>query len=102
MEHRHRPAARIAARTTLAAALVLAAGTAFAQTEPEWQAILRLQLAEEQKCELLRVVSMRQLPSPGLDALEGRIRCADGREYDFSREKAHQKFTIRLCQPAVC
>ncbi|MDX2155782.1 MAG: hypothetical protein SFW09_04650 [Hyphomicrobiaceae bacterium] len=92
-------------RALLAASLlavVAASGHAQSQSQSEWETVLRLQLADESKCEFLRIVSMRQLPVSGLDEIEGRVRCTDGREFDFSRQKAHQKFTIRLCQPAVC
>ena len=38
----------------------------------------------------------------GDTVIEGRVRCLDGREFDFTRPKPHLKFELRLCQPAVC
>jgi hypothetical protein len=67
-----------------------------------WESTLRLQLMDERKCQLERLVFVRELPAPQLGAIEGRARCADGREFDFTRAKAHQKFDIRLCMPTVC
>lgn len=73
-----------------------------AHAEDSWQVLLKLQLQEQQRCTLERVVSMREVPIGKSVGVEGRVRCMDGREFDFSREREHQKFTIRLCQPAVC
>ncbi|MBS0241004.1 MAG: hypothetical protein JSS20_02420 [Proteobacteria bacterium] len=72
------------------------------KAEESWETTLKLQLESEQRCVLERFVSVRQQPAPGLDGMEGRVHCADGREFDFTRQKAHQKFEIRICQPAVC
>jgi len=73
-----------------------------ADDAPAWQATLKLQLDDEKKCQLAAFVSVRELPAENVGGIEGRIRCLDGREFDFTRQKAHQKFDIRLCQPAVC
>lgn len=81
---------------------ILQGASVLAADNDQWEALLRMQLETEKKCQFQRIVSMRQLPVPGLDALEGRVRCTDGREFDFSRPKPHQKFEIHLCAPAVC
>lgn len=73
-----------------------------AHAQEAWETALKLQLEAEKKCELAVIISVRQIPVEGLNALEGRIRCTDNREFDFSRARPHQKFTIQLCQPAVC
>lgn len=73
-----------------------------AMAEEPWQAVLRLQLGTEKKCELALIISVRQIPIEGLDALEGRVRCSDTREFDFSRPRPHMKFNLQLCQPTVC
>lgn len=80
--------------------LICAAPTA--GSDEMWEATLRLQLEGEKRCQLQSFVSVRELPVEGLGGLEGRIRCIDGREFDFSRQRQHQKFELRLCQPAVC
>lgn len=86
----------------VAAALATGAPVGLAEAQEGWEATLKLQLDSEKKCQLERLVSVRQLPLEGLGGLEGRVRCHDGREFDFSRHKAHQKFELRLCMPAVC
>jgi hypothetical protein len=86
----------------VAAALVPGGPAVVAEAQEGWEATLKLQLDVEKKCQFERLVSVRQLPVEGLGGLEGRVRCHDGREFDFSRQKAHQKFEIRLCMPAVC
>ncbi|MGE0697688.1 MAG: hypothetical protein AB7O57_01200 [Hyphomicrobiaceae bacterium] len=98
------------ARSRMLHAVMLAAAVAAPLALPEpagaaeelWRATLRLQLDDEKKCELQTWVSVRELPGEALGGIEGRVRCKDGREFDFTRQKAHQKFEIRLCQPAVC
>ena len=87
------------------AALVLAlsvAANSCALAQEAWEATLKLQLETEKKCLLETYVSVRRLPIEALGGLEGRVRCIDGREFDFSRQRAHQKFQLHLCQPAVC
>ena len=75
----------------------------FAADEPaEWQRVLRLQLQDNNSCRLEKVIFVREIQLGGEAGLEGRIRCIDGREYDFTRQRRHEKFDIRLCQPAVC
>ena len=75
---------------------------ASAMAEEPWESVLRLQLDTEKKCELALIISVRQIPVEGLDALEGRVRCTDTREFDFSRPRPHLKFNLQLCQPTVC
>jgi hypothetical protein len=75
---------------------------ALAQQQEAWETRLKVQLFDEQKCELLRVITLRQSPLPGRDGLEGRALCTDGREFDFTRPGPNHKFTIHLCQPVLC
>ncbi len=94
-------------RVALAAALsaLLAAGPTHAQESkavPTWQSILALQLSSMQKCDLDKVLFFHEVPVGDSVSTEGRARCLDGREYDFSRDRSHEKFTLRLCQPTVC
>jgi hypothetical protein len=63
---------------------------------------LERQLRVERDCRIEHVVSVREFELAGRPALEGRVRCFDGREFDFTREQAHLPFRIYLCQPAVC
>lgn len=71
------------------------------EREP-WHTVLRLQLRQSHNCQLDEVLYVRELPLGQDVGLEGRVRCLEGREYDFTRQRQHQKFDIRLCQPAVC
>ncbi|MBL8565728.1 MAG: hypothetical protein JNM89_08435 [Hyphomicrobiaceae bacterium] len=93
----------------IALAALLASGGAMAQEKkpeaapvPAWQSILALQLSSAHKCDLDKVLFFHEVPVGETVSTEGRARCLDGREYDFSRERAHEKFTLRLCQPTVC
>jgi hypothetical protein len=85
--------------------MVLAMGTATAQQADEkeaWQTVLKQVLASEKKCELREIQWVREVPVGGHVGLEGRIRCIDGREFDFTRPRPHMKFEVLLCQPTVC
>lgn len=84
----------------LVAVLCLAGGGA--EAAESWEVLLKSQLTEQQRCVLDKIISMRQIPIGAAVGLEGRIKCTDGREFDFKRDREHEKFTIRLCQPAVC
>ncbi|MGE8943519.1 hypothetical protein ACO2I3_16555 [Leptospira interrogans] len=85
--------------------IVLGTGAATAQVAAEkevWQTVLRQVLASEKKCELREIQWVREVPVGGHIGLEGRIRCIDGREFDFTRARPHMKFEVQLCQPTVC
>lgn len=90
----------------LAAAVALPLANAAAQDEkkepPAWQSILALQLSSGHNCDLDKVLFVHEVPLGETVSTEGRVRCLDGREFDFSRDKRHEKFTLRLCQPTVC
>lgn len=95
--------ARCAVRAGIAFLLVALTGApAASQTAESWQVLLRAQLQDRQRCELRDFLTVREVPVGGKTGLEGRIRCTDGREFDFSRDEPNALFTIRLCQPAVC
>lgn len=87
---------------TVALALSLASAGAAASEEATWMAALRHVLAHEQKCNLGEVLWSREVPVGKTTALEGRARCLDGREFDFTQRRPHMKFDVRLCQPTVC
>jgi hypothetical protein len=70
--------------------------------EESWLPVLRQVLAADRKCDLASVLWAREVPVGGAVALEGRVRCYDGREFDFSRPRPHMKFEVRLCLPTVC
>lgn len=82
------------------AALTL--GAMATQASESWEVLLRHQLQEQQRCVLDKVLMVREVPVGDVVGLTGRIRCTDQREFDFQRENANQKFTIRLCEPMVC
>ena len=85
----------------LAMAAFGAAGSVMAE-DPPWRMVLELQLRDLHRCTLERIVSVRELQVGSDLGMEGRVRCIDAREYDFTRSRPHQKFEIRLCQPSVC
>jgi hypothetical protein len=96
----------LAAAAPMAASILLAAPATAAEqakpASPQWQEILALQLHETYNCVFDKVLFMRELKVGESVSIEGRARCIDAREYDFSRDRAHEKFTLRLCQPTVC
>lgn len=93
-----------AAAPSLGLLLCLAglAGYPAAAEEQEWLRLLRLQVKGSHSCDVEHLVFSREVPVGGETTVEGRLRCRDGREYDFTRAKPHQKFELRLCQPSVC
>jgi len=97
------PSARVRIAAGAAAlAIVLPCQGRAADEERSWMPLLRQVLAAEKRCDLEHVVWVRELPVADTVALDGRVRCYDGREFDFSRPRPHLKFEVRLCQPAVC
>lgn len=92
---------RIAA-CAMALALAVAAPAAAAAEVETWQSVLKQVLAVEKKCQLHEIEWVREVPVGGHVGLEGRVRCADGREFDFTRPRPHMKFEVQLCQPTVC
>jgi hypothetical protein len=69
---------------------------------PTWQSVLTLQLNDEYNCILDKVLFDRDVEVGGHISKEGRARCLDGREFDFSRPSTHETFEIHLCLPTVC
>lgn len=70
--------------------------------EPPWRIVLETQLKSEKACDLNEVLAFQEVPIGNDVGLDGRISCFDGREFNFTRTRKHQKFTIELCAPAVC
>lgn len=71
-------------------------------SEETWEIVLRQQLNDEKQCQLNFMTNIRKFELAGNQIIEGRIHCVDGRQYDFTRPKVHQKFEIRVCMPTVC
>jgi len=67
-----------------------------------WRAVLKAQLKTEMTCDLNEVLAYQEIPLGGDRGVDGRISCFDGREFNFSRKSATQKFSIELCAAAVC
>jgi hypothetical protein len=67
-----------------------------------WRAILKAQLKTEMTCDLNEVLAYQEVPLGDDRGVDGRISCFDGREFNFSRKSATQKFSIELCAAAVC
>lgn len=87
-------------------ALCCAAGAA-AQDQDEsggepWALSLTAQLAAEKRCDVQVTYFVRELPTNEGIVYSGRVRCIDGREFDFSQSKPHLKFDLKACEPAAC
>lgn len=94
---------RLSILLALALALsVLAQAVPPASAEEPWLAFLRHQIKSSHNCDIEHLVFSREVPVGNETTIEGRLRCRDGREYDFTRARPHQKFDVRLCQPTVC
>ena len=95
---------RVKAMLTAAmAATLLIFGASHGRGAESWRILLTHQLKEQQRCDLAEVLFVRDVKVGSRVGLEGRIRCTDKREYDFTREQENQRFTLRLCEPvAVC
>lgn len=70
--------------------------------ESPWRIILKDQLLHEKNCGLNEVLTFQEVPLGDDSGLDGRVSCIDGREFNFTRKRKHQKFTIELCEPTVC
>ncbi|WP_139247795.1 hypothetical protein [Hyphomicrobium sp. CS1GBMeth3] len=70
--------------------------------EPHWRIVLETQLKSERACQLNEVIAYQEIPLGDEFGVDGRISCIDGREFNFTRKRKHQKFSIELCAPAVC
>lgn len=73
-----------------------------ARSEESWLTLLKLQLADGYGCAFDSLLYWRHVPAGRDNGTEGRVRCLDRREFNFTRTNEHVRFTIRLCQPAVC
>lgn len=79
--------------------------TVSAQEEPKaepWALSLQAQLKAEKRCDVQVTYFVREMPSADGTLYSGRLRCIDGREFDFSQAKPHLKFDIKACEPAAC
>lgn len=95
-------AALLGAVVTLLPLLPTKSAGAAEEPADQWQVLLQLQLKESYHCDLDTILYVREVPVGNQTSTEGRIRCIDEREFEFSRMRPHEKFTIHLCQPAVC
>lgn len=95
----------------LSFALALAAAIgAFGEEAPDiqppadarWRIVLKDQVKSEKNCDLADVLTYSELKIGDEIAISGKISCVDGRQYDYSRPRPHQKFEFRLCEPSVC
>jgi hypothetical protein len=90
-------------RALLAAtALAAASEPASAEFDNSMRILLGQQLKAEKNCDFKEVLTYHELPLGDEVAIDGRASCLDGREYNFSRKRPHQKFDIELCEPTVC
>jgi len=100
-----RPGGRLGVAMALVVGLaVINGGKARAAdaSDRSWEPVLRLQLQDKYNCALEEVLYVRELKLGKDTGLEGRVRCIDQREFDFTRPNVHQKFELRLCLPTVC
>lgn len=70
--------------------------------EGHWRLLLSTQLKDEKGCDLNEVLLYQEVPLGDDVGLDGRISCADGREFTFTRKRKDQKFSFELCAPTVC
>lgn len=90
----------------LAAGVTVMPGILLAQEDAgrgePWAMSLSAQLAAEKRCNVQVTYFVREMPVDGGTAYSGRVRCVDGREFDFSQAKPHLKFDLKACEPAAC
>ncbi|MGE5266758.1 MAG: hypothetical protein ACM3L9_05255 [Deltaproteobacteria bacterium] len=70
--------------------------------DARWRVVLKDQVKAEKNCDLAEVLTYSELKIGDEVAISGKISCIDGRQYDYSRPRPHQKFEFRLCEPSVC
>lgn len=87
------------AAIVLSGAIVTSGG---AWAEDVWVTVLKAQLVKEKGCQFSHLVQSRAVQLAGAKLYEGRVRCLDGREFDFTQPNAHSKFELKICQPAIC
>ena len=87
---------------TAASAIASAAEDVLIPEEGPWRIILKDQLKKERGCDLNEVLTYQEVPLGDTVGLDGRISCIDGREFNFTRMRTHQKFSFELCEPTVC
>ena len=106
--HRQASKTAVIAVTTLVSSalgftfLTPTARSAAVNLSPSQQTLLKSQLSENYNCQLGEILYSREIEIGGEKQLEGRIRCQDQREIDFTQSNPNQKFQLRLCQPTVC
>jgi hypothetical protein len=70
--------------------------------DSRWRVVMKDQVKADKNCDLAEVLTYSELKIGDEVAISGKISCVDGREYDYSRPRPHQKFEFRLCEPSVC
>jgi len=101
-----RPVATVLAFALLAALPFAASGEDNPDIQPpadtRWRILIRDQLKSEKNCDLADVLTYSELKIGDEIGISGKISCVDGRQYDYSRPRPHQKFEFRLCEPSIC
>ncbi|MGE0022302.1 MAG: hypothetical protein AB7S70_01570 [Hyphomicrobium sp.] len=92
----------IASNVVITAGLAVLAQGPLVSEEGPWRIVLEQQLKAEKGCALNEVLTYQEIPLGDSLGQDGRASCFDGREFTFSRQRKHQAFTIRACEPAVC
>ena len=70
--------------------------------DARWRVVLKDQVKADKNCDLAEVLTYSELKIGDEVAISGKLSCIDGRQYDYSRPRPHQKFEFRLCEPSVC
>jgi hypothetical protein len=70
--------------------------------DTRWRTVLKDQVKAAKNCDLADVLTYSELKIGEEIAISGKLSCVDGRQYDYSRQRPHQNFEFRLCEPSVC
>lgn len=84
----------------LFAALTLATstGTPPASANDQWLDDLMLQLAVDEACDVVELMSSTEGFLGNNKFVDARVQCEDGRQFDASRVEPAEEFTLRICE----
>ncbi len=75
----------------------------FAQSDnPAWLDELERQIAEQEQCEVGFYIFIDEQKLGGLNTVQTKLQCVDGRQFDASRTEPATEFEISECGTRVC